>query len=407
MRRCLAPTREPPVGGQRAGHSFRPGRRRRTIRVRLAVLLFVVFLASGAVLLAVTVAVWQGSTDNLTAHAVPVPAGSPQNPGNGLTEHSSDQHQLLIASGIGLAVMAGVSLAVGWLVAGRFLRPLRTITATTREISATNLHERLNLAGPDDELKELADTFDELLDRLDRSFAFERQFVANASHELRTPLAGMRTSLDVAIAKPGPVPGHIRTLADRLRRELDHIDRLLESFLTLAHTQQGPLADESTVSLAELGRVAIERRADAISSMGLDVEQQQQQQQRPEAWVTGSETLFSRMIENVIDNALGHNHPGGWVRVSTAVENDRARLVVENGGPPLDPDQVKQLAQPFRRIGAERTGSDDGAGLGLAIVSSIVEAHDGTLDLEALTDGGLRVAITLPLTITRAAGGPA
>ena len=131
-------------------------------------------------------------------------------------------------------------------MAGRFLRPLRTITATTREISATNLHERLNLTGPDDELKELADTFDQLLDRLERSFAFERQFVANASHELRTPLAGMRTSLDVAMAKPGPVPPHDPTLADRLRRELDHVDRLLESFLTLAHTQQGPPADQST-----------------------------------------------------------------------------------------------------------------------------------------------------------------
>ena len=150
--------------------------------------------------------------------------------------------------------MAVLSLAIGWLVAGRFLRPLRTITTTTREISATNLHERLNLAGPDDELKELADTFDELLARLDRSFAFERQFVANASHELRTPLAGMRTSLDVAMAKPGPVPAHIVTLADRLRHELDHVDRLLESFLTLAHTQQGPLADQSTVSLADIAR---------------------------------------------------------------------------------------------------------------------------------------------------------
>jgi signal transduction histidine kinase len=304
-----------------------------------------------------------------------------------------------------LAIMAGVSLAVGWLVAGRFLQPLRTITATTREISATNLHERLNLAGPDDELTELADTFDELLDRLERSFAFERQFVANASHELRTPLAGMRTSLDVAMAKPGPVPPHIGTLADRLRRELDHVDRLLESFLTLAHTQQGPLADESTVSLAELVRLAIERRADAISAMGLDVEQQQQ---RPDTWVTGSQTLLSRMVENVIDNAVGHNQSGGWVRVSTAVEDKRAQLVIKNGGPVLDPDQVKQLAQPFRRIGAERTGSDNGAGLGLAIVSSIIEVHGGTLDLDALTDGGLRVAITLPLAVrTAAAGAPA
>jgi len=202
------------------------------------------------------------------------------------------------------------------------------------------------------------------------------------------------------MAKPGPVPAHIRTLADRLRRELDQVDRLLESFLTLAQTQQGPLADGSTVSLAELARVALERRADSISELELDVEQQQQ---RPDAWVAGSATLLSRMAENVIDNAVGHNQPGGWVRVSTALEDQRAQLVIENGGPALDPDQVKQLTQPFRRIGAERTGSDKGAGLGLAIVSSIVEVHGGTVHLEALTDGGLRVAITLPL----AAGTPA
>jgi len=387
---------------KRAGHSLQPRPRRRTIRVRLAVLFFAVFLASGAVLLAVTFAIWQGRTVN-NLQAVPVPATGPQSQGSGITPVSSDQHQLVIASGIALAIMAGTSLAVGWLVAGRFLRPLRTITATTREISATNLHERLNLTGPDDELQELADTFNELLDRLERSFAFERQFVANASHELRTPLAGMRTSLDVAMAKPGAVPPHVRTLADRLRRELDHVDRLLESFLTLAHTQQGPLGDESTVSLAELGRVALERRADTISAVGLDIEQQP----RPDAWVTGSETLLSRMVENVIDNAIAHNEQGGWMRVRTAAKDKRALLVVENGGPILDPDQVRQLTQPFRRIGAERTGSDDGAGLGLAIISSIVEVHGGTLDLEALTDGGLRVAIALPLTARTASGAPA
>jgi signal transduction histidine kinase len=384
------------------GHSFRVRVPRRTIRVRLAVLFFAVFLASGAALLAVTVVVWQSRTR--VTHVARAPAGSLRNPAVGITQHSSDRRELLIASGIALGIMGGLSLAVGWLVAGRFLRPLRTITTTTREISATNLHERLNLTGPDDELKELADTFDELLGRLERSFAFERQFVANASHELRTPLAGMRTSLDVAMAKPGPVPSHIRTLADRLGRELDHVDRLLESFLTLAHTQHGPLADQSTVSLADLARRAIERRADAISALELDFSQQPG---RPDAWVTGSETLLARMVENVIENALGHNQPGGWVRVTTAVEDKRAQLVVENGGRVLDPDQVKQLTQPFRRIGAERTGQDKGAGLGLAIVSSIADVHGGTLELEALTDGGLRVAITLPLAVSQAAGAPA
>ena len=371
--------------------------------MRLAVLFFAVFLASGVVLLAVTFAVWQGSTANVTQVASPVRAGGVQSPEAGVAQHRSDRHELLIASGIALAIMAGASLAVGWLVAGRFLRPLRTITTTTREISATNLHQRLNLAGPDDELKELGDTFDQLLARLERSFAFERQFVANASHELRTPLAGIRTSLDVAMAKPGPVPSQFRTLADRLGRELDHVDRLLESFLTLAQTQHGPLADQSTVSLADLARLAIERRADTISAMGLDVSQPA----CPDAWVTGSQTLLARMVANVIDNAIGHNQPGGWVRVTTAAEDSRARLVVENGGPVLDRDKVKQLVQPFRRIGAERTGQDDGAGLGLAIVASIAEVHGGTLELEAPGDGGLRVAITVPLAATAQAGAPA
>jgi len=357
--------------------------------VRLAALFFAVFLASGAALLAVTVAVWQGRTGG-TAHA---PAGSLLHPAIGVTQHSSDRHQLLIASGIAFAIMAGASLAVGWLAAGRFLRPLRTITATAREVSATNLHERLNLVGPDDELQELGDTFDELLARLERSFEFERQFVANASHELRTPLATMRASLDVAMSKPGPVPPQILTVANRLRREFDHVDRLLESLLTLAHAQHRPAADESTISLADLASTAIERRSRAISRMKLTVEHQD----GPEAWVTGSETLLSRMVENVIDNAVNHNQPGGWVRVQIAVEGPFARIVVENGGPVLPQQEVEQLARPFRRLGAERTGSEQGSGLGLSIVSSIVEAHGGTVDLQALRDGGLRVVIALPL----------
>ena len=387
---------------QPAGHRSPVRLGRRAIRVRLALLFFAVFLASGAVLLAVTFAIWAGRTSTLAAHPVPVGAADAGNATAGVTQVSSDRHQLLLASGIGLAVMAGASLAVGWLVAGRFLRPLRTITATTREISATNLHERLNLTGPDDELKELADTVDQLLERLERSFAFERRFVANASHELRTPLAAMRTSLDVAMAKAAPVPAHIRTLTDRFRRELDHADRLLESFLTLAHTQQGPMGDESTVSLADLARAAIDHHADVISAIGLEVEQKL----NLDTYVTGSETLLARMVGNLVDNAVGHNQPGGWVRATTEVQDNLARLVVENGGPVLAPDQVRQLTQPFRRMGPERTGSDDGAGLGLAIVSSIVEVHGGRLDLEALTNGGLRVAITLPLALTTPAGTP-
>jgi hypothetical protein len=382
-----------------AGHRLRLRLPRRTIRVRLAVLFFAVFLASGAALLAVTVVVWLGRTGGIS-HVTRAPAGSLVNPAIFIGQHSSDSRQLLIASGIALAIMAGLSLALGWLVAGRFLGPLRTITTTTRRISASNLQERLNLAGPDDELKELGDTFDELLARLERSFASERQFVANASHELRTPLATMRASIDVAMAKPGPVPAHIQTLAERLRHELDQVDRLLESFLTLARTQQRSLADESTLSLDEIVAAAIERHAHAISALELTVDREG----RADALLTGSETLLSRMVENVIENAVKHNQRGGWIRVRTAVDEPLGCLVVENGGPVLAQEDVSELARPFHRIGAERTGSDYGTGLGLAIVASIAEAHGGTLELHALPYGGLRVAISLPLTVGTAVG---
>src|SRR3954469_6148011 len=361
----------------------------RTIRARLAVLVFAAFLAAGAVLLAVTVVVWLGRTGGPTV-ALPSQSGGVLVPAS---QHSVDRRELLVASGVALTVMGVLSLGLGWLVAGRFLRPLRTITAAAREISATTLHERLNLSGPDDELTELAGTFDALLDRLEHSFASERRFVANASHELRTPLAGMRASLDVATAKPGPVPAHVVTLAERLRRELDRMDALLESFLTLAKTQQRPLADRATLSLAELASVAIEDRGAEIAAQGLNVEQRPD----PHACVTGSASLLARMVENLIENAIGHNQPDGWLRVCTAVEGPRAQLVVENGGERLDPDVVKELSRPFRRAGAERTGSDGGAGLGLAIVASIADVHGGTLELAARDEGGLRVAIGLPL----------
>jgi signal transduction histidine kinase len=384
-----------------------------TIRTRLVVLVLGVVLVSGAVLLGATIAVWEGATPRVQAQTSPGLGAGETLPGLGSAAgliirttdlvHADDSHQLLVAAAVAFAIMAAVSLALGWLMAGRFLRPLRAITATTREISATNLHERLHLVGPEDELKELADTFDQLLDRLERSFSFERRFVANASHELRTPLAAMRASLDVAMAKPTPAPAHMRALAERLRRELDHADRLLESFLMLAHAQQGALNDETTVSLTEVARLAVEHRADAISQRRLEITQER----RPVVWVSGSRTLLSRMVENVIDNAIVHNEPGGWVRITVDDADGHARLVVENGGPRLDRAQVGQLAEPFRRIGAERTGSDGGAGLGLAIVASIVQVHAGTLDLEALPEGGLRVALALPLAVRTPAGAPA
>jgi len=272
--------------------------------VRLAAVFFALFLASGG-------SCWPSLSRSGRAEQA-TPGGRTRWPRNELiTPVSSDRHQLLIASGIALAIMACASnrdrLAGGRAVPAatthehygyqRDLLPPRSATSVCASPALTT------------SVKELADTFDDLLDRLERSFAFERQFVANASHEAthaRSPEC--ETSLDVAMAKPEPVPPHVRTLADRLRRELDHVDRLLESFLTLAHTQQGPLGDESTVSLGELARGAVERRADAISAMGLDVEQQQ----CPDAWVTGSETLLSRMVEKR-DRQRRRPQPDRWV----------------------------------------------------------------------------------------------
>jgi len=400
---------------------------RRTVRLRLTLLYGILFLASGGVLLILTDVLWNRTTTDEVSFPPGVTSNiksilTPKGTSSALVrigqahtyfgpgfvtqsqrrvnvqllsiashQHNSDLHLLILFSALGIAVMAVLAIGLGWLMAGRTLRPLRMITSAAREISATNLHERLRLRGPSDELKELGDTFDDLIERLEGSFQSQRQFAANASHELRTPLATMRASLDVAMAKPGPVPEQIRTLADRLHEEFDHVDRLLESLLALARAQQGT-TDGAPISIDDLVSAAIERRLTAISEMDLAIEFQD----FSDAPVTGSETLLSRMVENVVDNAVRHNERGGWIRASTQAEGASVRLIVENGGPVIAQEAVSELPQPFRRHGADRTGSDTGTGLGLSIVAAVVQAHGGTLELNALGGGGLQVIIDLP-----------
>ncbi len=302
-----------------------------------------------------------------------------------------DLHQLLIESAIALAVMAALSVALGWVVAGRMLSPLRTITARTRRISEQSLHERLALAGPRDELRQLADTIDELLARLEAAFDAQRRFVANASHELRTPLAMMRTRLDVAVAKPDAMPPQPRALDAGLRKDLDRAEALLESFLVLARAQQGTVTDRTIVSLDQIVSDALATHHARIAEQQLEV-----RTALARIGVAGSETLLARMVENVIENSVRHNQPRGFIKIACESIGGAGRLVVESGGPVLDQDAVAQLAQPFRRLGVERTGSQNGHGLGLSIVAAVADAHGGALELHARPQGGLRVQISLP-----------
>jgi hypothetical protein len=387
--------------------------RRRTVRLRLTVLYGVTFLLTGAGLLVIAGLVTVGSSSRVSSTA-PAPGQQPSTQALAQAQaqihrlqaqlaaeagHTGQPlwHSLLIGSLVALAIMAAVSVVLGWFVANRVLRPLRKMTAATRRISADNLHERLAVPGPVDEVKDLADTIDELLERLEGAFAAQRRFVANASHELRTPLATMRASLDVAEAKPEPAPPQTTALAGRLRTELDQVDRLLEGLLVLARAQHGNLPGHTTLSLDAVVSAALAARTAATTAQGLTV----RSTSGPDGtWVQGSQALICRMVDNVMDNAVTHNARGGWIKVRTEVNGPTAWLVVETGGDVLDQRQVQQLAQPFRRLAADRTGSGHGAGLGLSIVAAIAEAHGGTLDLYARPEGGLRVSIGLPLART-------
>ncbi len=372
-------------------------RPRSTIRWRLTVLYSLMFVICGAALLAITYDLFANF-----AYTPPKPAfgpgGTPPSPisvriATAMSvQRSIGLHRLQLYSAIALGVMAVVSVVVGWVVAGRVLAPLRTITATTDRISETNLHERLAMQGPRDELRSLADTIDRLLERLEAAFDAQQRFVANASHELRTPLAMMRTTLDVAIAKPGGVPAQTRELDADLRVDLDHADSLLESFLALARAQHGRVGEHNHVALEPLVTAALSARAEQIAAKDLAVETQ-----LVAVEVIGSATLLGRMIANVIENAVRHTPPAGSIEITLAPPSGgRALMTIDSSGQRLDQQAVTQLALPFKRLRQDRTGSQDGHGLGLSIVAAVAAAHGGGLELHARAEGGLRVRITLP-----------
>ena len=374
-----------------------------TVGVRFTILYAVVFLASGIGLLGLTFLLSGGSVSSVSPAGNPPAQASPAAAQQHIQQledqlasvHAQQSRQLLAGSLVALIVMVAVSLLLGRALAKRVLRPLRLITSATRRISADSLDRRLAVTGPADEVKDLGDTIDELLERLEASFAAQRRFVANASHELRTPLTTMRASLDVAVAKPDPAASTV-ALADRMRTQLDRVDHLLDGFLVLARAQHGALADAATVDLGDLIAGALRERSADVHTKRLSVAVNVP----PGTAVRGSPALLARLVENVVDNAVTHNENGGWIGITGSVnEQEETALAVETGGRVLDQREVDRLTQPFERLGGERTGGErtGSSGLGLSIVAAVAAAHGGRLALLARPEGGLCVSITLPV----------
>jgi len=290
---------------------------------------------------------------------------------------------------VGLAVLTAASGGLGWFMSGRVLRPVRVITETARRASEQHLGERLALTGARDELKELADTFDDMLERLDAAFTTQRRFVANASHELRTPLTVMRTAIDVTLAKPSPSPRQLTGMAVRVRRSIDRAEAMIEALLTLAVSDQGKLSTEFT-DLATWAEDAIDASGPEIERLDLHVEAA-----LDPAETAGDPQLLERMISNLVDNAVKHNEPGGWVRLRTGSSDEAVYLEIANSGPFIPSDAVPSLFEPFRRMSA-RTGTRDGVGLGLSIARSVVSAHRATVTARSQPAGGLDISVVIP-----------
>jgi signal transduction histidine kinase len=301
-----------------------------------------------------------------------------------------DKQEILVLSAVALAVIAIAAAAIGWMIAGRVLRPLSTITAAARRIAASSLHERLALEGPDDELKELADTLDNLLARLEASFDAQRRFAANASHELRTPLTRERALLQVTRADPASTAETWDAVSRELLASNAEQERLIEALLTLA-SGEADAGRREPLSLAVIARAALASDRAAIGRLGLHVSANTEP-----AVLDGDPLLVQQLVTNLIDNAVRHNVPGGDVRVATGTSDGQAVLSVTNSGPVIPPAEVDRLFQPFQRFGPRPARRDGGHGLGLSIVHAIATSHGATVAARARPGGGLAVDVTFP-----------
>jgi len=301
-----------------------------------------------------------------------------------------DERQILIICAGALAVIAVAAAGIGWLIAGRVLRPLSTITAAARRIAASSLHERLALHGPDDELKELADTLDNLFARLEASFDAQRRFAANASHELRTPLTRERTLLQVTLADPASTAAAWRDVGRELLASNTEQERLIEALLALASSEAGTVEREH-LDLAAITSAALAAARPAIGRLGLRV----QTAIKPAA-LDADPLLVQQLVTNLIDNAARHNVAGGDIEVATATSDAGAVLSVANSGPVIAAADVDRLFQPFQRIGPRPARRDGGHGLGLSIVRAIAAAHAATITARPRPGGGLAIDVTFP-----------
>ncbi|MFB9469444.1 sensor histidine kinase [Nonomuraea salmonea] len=356
----------------------------RSLQKRLALAYAAGIYAAGVFVL-VLVVVPLASIDAAVPKGRPSPSAVTETgPGIGLS-------QLLMGSAVALVMLIPVALALGWYVAGRFLQPLRAITATANVISAGDLHRRLDLGEPTDELTELGHTLDGLFARLQAAFDAQRHFVANASHELRTPLAGLRTLLEVALADPGADTGTLRSVCQEALALGAHQERLVQALLDLATSERGGTRWD-TLDLAHVVEGVLASRRDRVTRKGIGLAEH-----LSPAVTAGDTGLIESLVTNLIDNAIGHNHEGGHLEVTTRTSGTQAALTVTNTGPVIPGDQVERLFQPFQKLAPDRHGHrhgrGEGYGLGLAIVHAVTRAHGATLTAGARPGGGLSITV--------------
>ncbi|MEU0950020.1 HAMP domain-containing sensor histidine kinase [Streptomyces canus] len=353
---------------------------RRSLQTRLALAYAAGIYAAGVFVL-VLVIVPLASVDAAT------PKGHPSSSVTTGTGRGISLPHLLTGSAVALVILIPVALALGWFVAGRFLHPLRAITTTAKSISTGNLHRRLDLGEPTDELTELGQTLDDLFARLQASFDAQRHFVTNASHELRTPLAGLRTLLEVALVDPDADTDTLRSACQEALALGEHQERLVKALFVLATSERG-ISRWDTLDLAQVVEGVLTSRRDQATDRGIDLAEH-----LTPAMTAGDPRLIESLVANLVDNAIRHNHPDGHVEITTQNSGTQVALTVTNSGPVIPDNQIQRLFHPFQKLASDRNGRREGYGLGLAIVNAVTQAHHATLTTTAPPEGGLSITV--------------